>query len=201
VPAPDRKVAVVTGGSQGMGAGIVDGYHHRGWGVVAVSRTIGASADPSILTVAGDVTDPATAERVVEAALEHFGRIDTLVNNAGAYISKPFVDYTLDDDAVVVGVNLTGFFHLTQLAIAHMLERGAGHVVNITTGRGHEVTGDRARVERGARQCRLTRHHSDRVPGELRRTRSATPADRARRTGQRHRRRRPVPGVVALRHR
>ena len=131
--APDRKVAIVTGGSQGIGAGIVDGYRRCEWAVVAASRTIAPSADPTILTVAGDVSDPATAERIVGEALERFGRIDTLVNNAGMYVSKPFIDYTADDYAAMVGVNLTGFFHLTQLAITHMLDRGTGHVVNITT--------------------------------------------------------------------
>ena len=69
----------------------------------------------------------------MSAALERFGRIDTLINNAGVFIAKPFTDYTADDYAIMVGVNLTGFFALTQLAIAEMLERGGGHVVNITT--------------------------------------------------------------------
>jgi NAD(P)-dependent dehydrogenase (short-subunit alcohol dehydrogenase family) len=127
------KVAIVTGGSQGIGAGIVEGYRRREWAVVTVSRRIAPSADPGVLTVAGDLSDPTTAERIVGETLERFGRIDTLVNNAGAYISKPFVDYTAADFATVIGVNLTGFFRLTQLAIADMLPRGAGHVVNITT--------------------------------------------------------------------
>ncbi len=130
---PNRKVALVTGGSQGIGAGIVDGYRRREWAVVAISRTITPAADPDLLTVAGDVSDPATADHVVSQALERFGRIDTLVNNAGVYISKPFIDYTADDFATVIGVNVTGFFHLTQLAVTDMLSRGTGHIVNITT--------------------------------------------------------------------
>ena len=129
----DRKVVVVTGGSQGMGAGIVEGYRGNGWAVVATARTISTSTDPAVLTIAGDISDPATADRIVGAALETFGRIDTLVNNAGVYVSKPFIDYTAEDYASVVGVNLTGFFRLTQLAISHMLARGSGHVINITT--------------------------------------------------------------------
>jgi NAD(P)-dependent dehydrogenase (short-subunit alcohol dehydrogenase family) len=133
MPAPDRKVAIVTGGSQGIGAGVVDGYRRRGWAVVATARSIAPATDPGLLTVAGDLSDPATAERVAGAALEQFGRIDTLVNNAGLYVSKPFTDYTASDYQAMVGVNLTGFFGLTQLAITHMLERGSGHVVNITT--------------------------------------------------------------------
>ena len=129
----DRKVVIVTGGSQGMGAGIVEGYRGNGWAVVSTARTISPGTDPAVLAIAGDVSDPATADRIVGAALETFGRIDTLVNNAGVYVSKPFIDYTADDYASVVGVNLTGFFRLTQLAISHMLSRGSGHVVNITT--------------------------------------------------------------------
>jgi NAD(P)-dependent dehydrogenase (short-subunit alcohol dehydrogenase family) len=128
-----RKVAIVTGGSQGIGAGIVEGYRHGEWAVVAAARTITASDDPAVQTVAGDLSDPATAERVVGAALETFGRIDTLINNAGLYVSKPFIDYSAHDYDAVVGINLTGFFRLTQLAISHMLERGAGHIVNITS--------------------------------------------------------------------
>ena len=131
--AQDRKVVIVTGASQGIGAGIVAGYRGKGWAVVATARTIKAVADPAILAVDGDISDPATADRIVGEALESFGRIDTLVNNAGVYLSKPFVDYSAEDFAAVVGVNLTGFFRLTQLAITHMLARGRGHVLNITT--------------------------------------------------------------------
>jgi NAD(P)-dependent dehydrogenase (short-subunit alcohol dehydrogenase family) len=129
----DRPVAIVTGGSQGIGAGIVAGYQQRGWAVVATSRTITADGDPALLTIAGDLADVDTTERIISGALEHFGRIDTLINNAGLYISKPFTDYTAADYAAVVALNLTGFFTLTQRAIAAMLPRGTGHVVNITT--------------------------------------------------------------------
>jgi NAD(P)-dependent dehydrogenase (short-subunit alcohol dehydrogenase family) len=131
--AADRKVVIVTGGSQGIGAGIVGGFRRNDWAVVATARTIAPAGDPAVLTIAGDLSEPATADRIVKGALERFGRIDTLVNNAGLYVSKPFTDYTADDYAAVVGVNLTGFFRLTQLAITQMLEQGAGHVVNITT--------------------------------------------------------------------
>jgi NAD(P)-dependent dehydrogenase (short-subunit alcohol dehydrogenase family) len=127
-----QRVAIITGGSQGIGAGLVAGYRGRGWAVVASARTIKPSEDPAVLTVAGDITEPATAGRIIDGALERFGRIDTLVNNAGVYISKPFTDYTAADYATVTGVNLTGFFWVTQRAIAEMATRYGGHVVNIS---------------------------------------------------------------------
>jgi NAD(P)-dependent dehydrogenase (short-subunit alcohol dehydrogenase family) len=133
VPGTDRSVVIITGGSQGIGAGLVTAYRERGWAVVASSRTIRPSADPDVLTVAGDVAEQATADRIVSEAIGRFGRIDTLINNAGVFIAKPFTDYTAADYATAVSVNLTGFFWLTQRAIAEMIARGRGHVVNITT--------------------------------------------------------------------
>jgi NAD(P)-dependent dehydrogenase (short-subunit alcohol dehydrogenase family) len=127
-----HKVAIVTGASRGIGAGLVAGYRRRDWAVVASARRIKPSAEPGLLTVAGDIGEPATASRIIDAALERFGRIDTLVNNAGVFISKPFTDYTAADYATVVGVNLSGFFWLTQCAIAEMATRYGGHVVNIS---------------------------------------------------------------------
>ena len=129
----DEQVAIITGGSQGIGAALVAGYRQRGWAVVATSRTIKPAADPDVLTVDGDVSDPATTDRIIAGALGRFGRIDTLVNNAGVFLSRPFTDYTAEDYALMVGVNLTGFFWLTQRVVAEMLKRGHGHVVNITT--------------------------------------------------------------------
>jgi NAD(P)-dependent dehydrogenase (short-subunit alcohol dehydrogenase family) len=126
------RVAVITGGSQGIGAGLVAGYRARGFSVVANALSIAPSQDPAVLTVEGDVAQPQTAERIIGAALDRFGRIDTLVNNAGVYLSKPFTDYTAADYALITGVNLTGFFWLTQRAIAEMLKRDGGHVVNIS---------------------------------------------------------------------
>ena len=127
-----QRVAIITGGSQGIGAGLVAGYRRRGWAVVASARTIKPSEDPAVLTVAGDITEPATAGRIIDGALDRFGRIDTLINNAGVYISKPFTDYTAADYATVTGVNLTGFFWVTQRAIAEMATRYGGHVVNVS---------------------------------------------------------------------
>ncbi|MFS4092091.1 SDR family NAD(P)-dependent oxidoreductase [Streptomyces sp. AF1A] len=130
---PEKKVAVITGASQGIGAGLVDAYRKLGYAVVATSRGIAPSQDPDVLAVRGDIADPATAERVASAAVERFGRIDTLVNNAGLFVSKPFHEYTQADYDAVTGVNLTGFFRITQLAVERMLALGAGHVVQITT--------------------------------------------------------------------
>ena len=127
-----RRVAIITGGSQGIGAGLVAGYRRRGWAVVATARTIKPSEDPDVLTVSGDITEPATADRITDAALGRFGRIDTLVNNAGVFISKPFTDYTAEDYALITSVNLAGFFWLTQRVIADMARRYGGHVVNIS---------------------------------------------------------------------
>ena len=125
------KVAVITGGSHGIGAGLVAGYRGQGWSVVASARTIRPVEDPDLLAIAGDIAEPATADRIIDAALDRFGRIDTLVNNAGVYISKPFTRYTADDYARIVEVNLTGFFLVTQRAIAEMARRYGGHVVNV----------------------------------------------------------------------
>jgi NAD(P)-dependent dehydrogenase (short-subunit alcohol dehydrogenase family) len=128
-----QKVAVITGGSQGIGAGLVEAYRKLGYGVVATSRTISSSSDPDIVTVQGDIATADTAERVVTAALARFGRIDTLVNNAGVFIAKPFTDYTEEDYEVKLGINLAGFFHLTQRVLPTMLNQGTGHIVTITT--------------------------------------------------------------------
>ena len=128
-----QRVAVITGASQGIGAGLVAGYRAQGWAVVANSRAIKPSGDAAVLAVQGDVSQPATADRIVTEALERFGRIDTLVNNAGVFIGKPFTDYTIEDYQLAVAVNLTGFFLVTQRVIAAMLNSGGGHVVNIST--------------------------------------------------------------------
>jgi NAD(P)-dependent dehydrogenase (short-subunit alcohol dehydrogenase family) len=130
---PERMVAIVTGGSKGIGAGVVAAYRADGWAVVANAVPIKPSDDADLLTIEGDIADPSTPELIVRAALQRFGRIDTLVNNAGIYIGKPFSAYTEEDYQAVVGVNLTGFFRLTQRVIAAMLTSGGGHIVNISS--------------------------------------------------------------------
>ena len=129
-----QHVAVVTGASQGIGEGLVSAYRKLGWAVVANSRTIAESDDPMVLTVAGDIAQPGVGQRIVDAALQRFGRIDTVVNNAGIFVSKPFTDYTDDDYDAVTGVNLRGFFELSRAAVRAMVARGdGGHVVNVST--------------------------------------------------------------------
>ena len=127
-----QKVAIVTGGSQGIGAGLVEGYRQQRWAVVANSLNIKSSKDPDVLTVKGDISEQATADQIISQAMDRFGRIDTLVNNAGVFVTKPFTDYTAEDYALVTGVNLAGFFWLTQRAIGQMLKQHSGHVVNIS---------------------------------------------------------------------
>jgi len=128
-----QKAVIITGASQGMGAALVEAYRGLGYGVVATSRSIRPTNDDQILAVPGDITDRKTAERAISEGLARFGRIDTLINNAGIFIAKPFTQYTEADYAAVLGVNVTGFFHITQLAIAQMEKQGSGHVVQITT--------------------------------------------------------------------
>ena len=131
--ATNQKVAVITGASQGIGAALVRAYRDRNFFVVANSRSIKPSADEGVLAVAGDIGDREVAERVISQGIARFGRIDTLVNNAGIFIAKPFTQYTEQDFRSLLSTNLAGFFYLSQLAIADMEKRSSGHVVNITT--------------------------------------------------------------------
>jgi NAD(P)-dependent dehydrogenase (short-subunit alcohol dehydrogenase family) len=129
----DRKVAVITGASQGIGAGLFRGFLDRGYRVVANSRSIQPDGSTDVFAIAGDITEPAVADRVIGEAVGKFGRVDTLVNNAGVFVSKPFTEYTEADFAGVLSVNLAGFFHLSQRAVRQMLKQGGGHIVNLTT--------------------------------------------------------------------
>ena len=128
-----QKVIVVTGASQGIGAEVVKAFRKLDYKIVATARSIKPSEDPNILTVAGDITDPATAQRVISEGVARFGRIDTLINNAGIFVAKPFTQYTAEDYANVTGVNLAGFFYISQLAIAEMEKNSSGHVLMVTT--------------------------------------------------------------------
>jgi len=128
-----RKVAVVTGASQGIGAALVKAFRERDYYVVATARSIRPSSDADVLAIPGDIADRATAERVISEGIKRFGRIDSLINNAGIFISKPFTEYSDADYAAITGVNSAGFFYCTQLAIAQMEKQDSGHVVQITT--------------------------------------------------------------------
>jgi NAD(P)-dependent dehydrogenase (short-subunit alcohol dehydrogenase family) len=123
----------VTGAERGIGAGLAAAFREAGYAVVGTSLSIPSSDEPDFLTVQGDITEPETAQRVVEQALDRFGRIDSLINNAGIYIGKPFTEYTAKDFAAITAVNLAGFFHITQRVIGQMVAQGSGHIVSIST--------------------------------------------------------------------
>jgi NAD(P)-dependent dehydrogenase (short-subunit alcohol dehydrogenase family) len=129
----EQKVAVITGASQGIGAALVKAYRDRNYRVVATARSMKPSSDAEVLVVSGDIADRKTAEHAISEGMAQFGRIDTLVNNAGIFIAKPFTQCTEADYAAMLAVNLTGFFHITQLAVAEMEKQGSGHIVQITT--------------------------------------------------------------------
>lgn len=136
-----QKVVIITGASRGIGATLAERFHGLGYGVVATSRSI-TKPEPTVgnatIAIAGDIAEPDTAARVVDAAMTRFGRIDTLINNAGIFIPKPFVDYSLHDFTSIISVNLTGFFHISQLAASQMLRAGSGHIVNLTAAIAHQ---------------------------------------------------------------
>ncbi len=126
------KVAIVTGASQGIGAALVPAYRKLGYSVVAVSRSIENSDDPEVLAIRADLSKTGEGARVVRETLARFGRVDSLVNNAGIFVAKPFTEYTDEDFAAVTGTNLVGFFDITRSAVKAM-EANGGHVVNVST--------------------------------------------------------------------
>lgn len=126
------KVAIITGASHGIGAGLVAAYRDAGFKVVASALSIERATDPNVIAVAGDISDPETAERIMSEGVDGFGRLDTLVNNAGAYISKAFTEYTLAEYNSMLSTNLGGFFNITQRALRVIQIQGWGHIVNIT---------------------------------------------------------------------
>jgi len=132
-----QKTAIITGASQGIGAGLVEAFLDRGYNVVANSRNITKSnpfpASPNLDLVDGDIGDPKTAAKITEAAVSRFGRIDTLVNNAGIFIPKPFTEYTTEEFNSLVSITLAGFLYVTQLSVKQMLKQKSGSIVNIST--------------------------------------------------------------------
>lgn len=134
-----QKVAIVTGASQGLGAGIVQAYRRLGYAVVANSRNIKQSDDAGVVAIAGDIASRELAKELVDTAINRFGRVDTLINNAGIFIAKPFTEYTVDDLATMYSTNIHGFFHVTQFALEEMLKNNNGHIVQITTTLVHQA--------------------------------------------------------------
>jgi len=132
-----QKTAIITGASQGIGAGLVEPFLKRGYNVVANSRNITKSnpfpASPNLALLDGDIGDPRTAAKITETAVSRFGRIDTLVNNAGIFIPKPFTEYTTEEFNSLVSITLAGFLYVTQLSVKQMLKQKSGSIVNIST--------------------------------------------------------------------
>jgi NAD(P)-dependent dehydrogenase (short-subunit alcohol dehydrogenase family) len=131
--AAERKVVVVTGASQGLGEAFVKAYRERGWRAVGNSRSIAPSSDPDYVTVAGDVGEPEIARKVVWNALERFGRVDTLINNAGIWRPGPIEGISEDLYRRVMSTNLDSMFFATQAAVPAMKKQGGGHIVQIST--------------------------------------------------------------------
>jgi len=131
--AAERKVVVVTGASQGLGEAFVKAYRERGWRAVGNSRSIAPSSDPDYVTVAGDVGEPEVARKVVQTALECFGRVDTLINNAGIWRPGPIEGISEDLYRRVMSTNLDSVFFATQAAVPAMKRQGGGHIVQIST--------------------------------------------------------------------
>jgi NAD(P)-dependent dehydrogenase (short-subunit alcohol dehydrogenase family) len=130
----NKKKAIITGASHGIGAGLVEAFLKQGYNVVATAldATGSLTASPSLVVIDGDIGRQETAAKVVEAAIDDFGTIDVLVNNAGIYRTKPFTDFTTEDFSALVSTNLLGFLYITQLTVKQMLKQKSGNVVSIT---------------------------------------------------------------------
>lgn len=130
----ERKTAIITGASQGIGAGLVEGFLKDGYDVVATSRNVTQSltASSNLVLVDGDIGKQETAAKVVEAAIQRFGAIDVLVTNAGIFFTKPFTDFTTEDFNRLVSTNLLGFLYIAQLGVKQMLRQKSGNVVSIS---------------------------------------------------------------------
>ena len=130
----DKRTAIVTGASRGIGAGLVEAFLKEGYNVLATSRKVSQSltATPCLVLVDGDIGKRETAARAVEATVRHFGTIDVLVSNAGIFCTKPFTDFTPEDFNALISTDLLGFFHITQFAVKEMLKQKSGSVVSIT---------------------------------------------------------------------
>lgn len=148
----NHKTAIVTGASQGIGAGLVEAFLKRDYRVVANSRNITKTNPfpPSahLALVDGDIGAPSAAAKIVDTAISRFGRIDTLINNAGIFIPKPFTEYTTEDFNALVSITLAGFLYVSQLCVKQMLRQKGGSIVNLsTTLVGHANAGVHAAVQ------------------------------------------------------
>ena len=145
----DKKTAIVTGASGGIGAALVEAFLKQGYNVVATSLNVTQSLTPtpSLVLVDGDIGKQETAANAVEAAIQHFGTIDVLVNNAGIFRTKPFIDFTTEDFNALVSTNLLGFLYITQLTVKQMLKQKLGNVVSITAALADQpIAGENASV-------------------------------------------------------
>jgi NAD(P)-dependent dehydrogenase (short-subunit alcohol dehydrogenase family) len=145
----DKKTAIITGASGGIGAGLVEAFLKEGYNVVATSLNTHRSlvSSPSLALVDGDIGKQETAARVVAAAIKHFETIDVLVNNAGIYRTKPFIDFTTDDFNALVSTNLLGFLYMTQFTVRQMLKQKSGNIVSVTAALADQpITGINASV-------------------------------------------------------
>jgi NAD(P)-dependent dehydrogenase (short-subunit alcohol dehydrogenase family) len=136
--ASNQRTVIVTGASQGIGAAVVKAFLERGYNVVGTSRNAAKSAElkasDKLVLVDGDIGQAATAQKVVDAAVQKFGTIDAVVNNAGIFSAKPFTDYSAEDFRALVSTNLEGYIYITQLAVKQMLaQKSGGSVVGITS--------------------------------------------------------------------
>ena len=128
----EQKVVIVTGATGGIGSAVVTAYRELGYAVVATGRSAPDSQDPQVLAVSADLVEPEAGDRIVGAAMDRFGRLDSVVNSAGVYIGKAFTEYTDQDFDLMIGVNLRGFFNVSRSAVGAMLSRdeGGGHLVS-----------------------------------------------------------------------
>jgi NAD(P)-dependent dehydrogenase (short-subunit alcohol dehydrogenase family) len=131
---PGKKTAIITGASGGIGAGLVDEFLREGYNVVATSRKANRKADSSdnLILLDGNIGEQQTASQAVEAAINNFGTVDVLVNNAGIFLTKPFTEFTTEDFDALISTNLLGFFYITQCTVKEMLKQKSGCVVSIT---------------------------------------------------------------------
>jgi NAD(P)-dependent dehydrogenase (short-subunit alcohol dehydrogenase family) len=129
-----KKTAIITGASGGIGAGLVERFLRERYNVVATSREASRklTASDGLVVVDGDIGKPQTAGQAVDAAIDNFGTIDVLVNNAGIFLNKPFLDFTIEDFDALISANLLGFFYMTQRAVKEMIKQKSGCVVSIT---------------------------------------------------------------------